>query len=149
MAEEGYFLLNTDGGMDSSGRRSPGDPAGEAAIGVVLKRINKNNDKEVLIESFGRKIGMKSKDVAEYQALIEGLRAAIKHEATHVRAFMDAEYIVEQVNNRRPPNGPELRPLYEEVQGLIASFTPGMGFRLSWIPRTRNQEADELASKAR
>ncbi len=49
-AASGYHLLNTDGGMASDGRRSHGDPPGEAAIAVDLTRIR--NNKEVFDEGF-------------------------------------------------------------------------------------------------
>ena len=145
---KGYFLLNTDGGMDSSGRRSHGDPPGEAAISVVLKQVNKNNSKEIAVESFGRRIGKKMNDVAEYEALIEGLKTALKHHATHLRAYMDSEFIVEQINNKVPPEEEDLLPLQEEVHRLIGRFAPKVGFRLSWVPRGRNREADDLAREA-
>ena len=91
----GYFILNTDGGMVSTGRRSDDDPPGKAAIAVVLKKTKKGRKTEAVVESFGRTIGAKMNDQAEYEALLEGLRTAIKHGATHVRAFMDSEFVVE------------------------------------------------------
>jgi hypothetical protein len=35
--KRGYYLLNTDGGMASDGRRRSGDPLGRAAIGALLR----------------------------------------------------------------------------------------------------------------
>ena len=35
--KRGYYLLNTDGGMASDGRRRSGDPLGQAAIGALLR----------------------------------------------------------------------------------------------------------------
>lgn len=144
----GYYILNTDGGMVSSGRRADDDPPGEAAIAVVLKRTKKGRKTEAVVESFGRRIGPRMNDEAEYEALLEGLRTAIKHEATHVRAFMDSEFIVEQINNAVTPKEKDLVPLYREARKLIKKFAPDMGFRLSWIPRQRNVEADILVREA-
>ena len=53
----GYYILNIDGGMDSTGRRSEDDPPGEAAIAVVLKKTKKGRKNEILVESFGRRSG--------------------------------------------------------------------------------------------
>lgn len=66
--EHGYFILNTDGGMYSTGRRSEGDPPGEAAIAVVLKKTKKGRKTEITVESFGRRIGPRMNDEAEYEA---------------------------------------------------------------------------------
>jgi ribonuclease HI len=137
----GYYILNTDGGMVSSGRRADDDPPGEAAIAVLLKKTKKGRKTEAVVESFRRHIGPRMNDEAEYEALLEGLRTAIKHEATHVRAFMDSEFIVEQINNGVTPKEKDLVPLYREARKLIKKFAPDMGFRLSWIPRQRNAEA--------
>lgn len=144
----GYFILNTDGGMVSSGRRKDDDPPGEAAIAVVLKKAKKGRKTEVIVESFSRRIGPRMNDEAEYEALLEGLRTAIKHEATHVRAFMDSEFIVEQISNGVAPTEKDLVPLYREARKLVKKFAPDMGFRISWIPRQRNAEADTLVSEA-
>jgi ribonuclease HI len=144
----GYYILNTDGGMSSSGRRAKDERPGEAAIAVVLKKTKKGRKTESVIESFGRRIGPRMNDVAEYEALLEGLRTAIKHEATHVRAFMDSEFVVEQINNGVPPKEKDLVPLYKEARKLIKQFAPGVGFRLSWVPRQRNAEADALVRDA-
>lgn len=144
----GHYILNTDGGMDSTGRRSEDDPPGEAAIAVVLKKTKKGRKNEILVESFGRRIGQRMNDEAEYEALLEGLRTAIKHEVTHVRAFMDSEFVVEQINNGVSPKEKDLVPLFNEARKLIKRFAPGIGFRLSWVPRQRNAEADALVREA-
>lgn len=144
----GYYILNIDGGMVSSGRRSDDDPPGEAAIAVVLKKTKKGRKTEAVVESFGRPIGPRMNDQAEYEALLEGLRTAIKHGATHVRAFMDSEFVVEQINNGILPKEKDLVPLYKEARKLIKQFAPGLGFRLSWVPRQRNAEADALVREA-
>ena len=144
----GYYILNTDGGMVSTGRRSDDDPPGEAAIAVVLKKTKKGRKTEILVESFGRRIGPKMNDQAEYEALLEGLRTAIKHGATHLRAFMDSEFVVEQINNGVVPKEKDLIPLFKEARKLIKQFAPGLGFRLAWVPRQRNAEADALVRDA-
>jgi ribonuclease HI len=135
-----YYILNTDGGMDSTGRRSEDDPPGEAAVAVLLSKTKKGRKTEIPVESFARRIGPRMNDEAEYEALLEGLRTAIRHGATHVRAFMDSEFVVEQINNGVVPNEDDLIPLFNEAEELIERFAPKVGFRLSWIPRQRNAE---------
>ena len=148
MTDSGYFLLNIDAGMDNSGRRAKGDPPGEAAIGVVLKRLTEKR-RELPVDSFGKAIGPAKIHVAEYTALVEGLKTALEHEAKYVRAYMDSEFVVEQINNSSPPDSKDLTALYEEAQKLITNFASSTGFRLSWIPRSRNGEADKLTQEAR
>ncbi len=144
----GYYLLNTDGAMDSTGRRSEDDPPGEAAIAVVLRKAKKGRKSEVLVESFSRRIGPRMNDEAEYAALVEGLQTAIRHGATHLRAYMDSEFVVEQINNRVTPIQEGLIASYDDAQRLIAELAPKVGFRLSWVPRQRNDEADRLVREA-
>ena len=150
MSDEKYFLLNTDGGMDTDGHRKKGDPPGEAGIGVVLAKVNKNNSrKEDVIKTYGKAIGPADNDVAEYMALIEGLETAIKNGAVNLRAYMDVDWIVDQINFNKTPNEDDLRLLKQQVDILVAEIEEKGSFRLSWIPRGRNAEADRLAQEAR
>ncbi len=53
----GYYILNIDGGMVSSGRRSDDDPPGEAAIAVVLKKTKKGREPRPLGNTRGPPTG--------------------------------------------------------------------------------------------
>ena len=143
---DGYYLLNTDGAMQNTGRRTADDPPGEASIAVVLKQIK--NGREATVDCFSGSIGPATNDVAEYKALIAGLEYALSLGVTHIRAFMDSEFIVEQINGRARVTQPDLKSHHECVLSLADRFAPGVGFRLAWIPRERNAEADALASAA-
>ena len=57
---------------------------------------------------------------------------------------MDSEFVVEQVNDRAKVHQKDLAPLHSEVASLASEFAPGVGFRLSWVPRERNETADAL-----
>jgi hypothetical protein len=62
----GLYTLHTDGGIVAT----PGQPAGEAAIGAVLK-----NSDNLLGEAISKSIGyVDNHHVAEFRALIEGWR---------------------------------------------------------------------------
>ncbi len=69
--KRGYYLLNTDGGMASNGRRRFGDPLGRAAIGALLR-----TPRLVTVAQISKAIGPATQNVAEYRALIEGLTFA-------------------------------------------------------------------------
>jgi ribonuclease HI len=140
LSSDAYYLLNTDGGMSTPKPRRHDDPPGEAAVAVVLRQIR--NGKEHLVDGFSCAIGPAANDVAEYCALIEGLVYALGRGARKIRAYMDSEFIVEQVNGRARIDQEDLILLHDEVVELTNA--PGVSFRLSWVPRERNQEADSL-----
>ena len=88
-----YYLLNTDGGMASNGRRRSGDPLGRAAIGALLR-----TPRLVTVAQISKAIGPATQNVAEYRALIEGLTLARDYGIQRIRVYMDSELVVDQVN---------------------------------------------------
>ena len=78
--KRGYYLLNTDGGMASNGRRRSGDPLGRAAIGALLR-----TPRLVTVAQISKAIGPATHNVAEYRALIEGLKLALLDPESAVR----------------------------------------------------------------
>lgn len=138
-AKPGYFLLNTDGGMVNDGRRERGDPPGEAAIAVVLSEVR--GKKEVVVWGFSGSIGPATNDVAEYTALVEGLRFALSEGVRRIRVYVDSEFVVEQMNHRSDVKQQDLRELHNEAHDLFHRFA---SHRISWVPRERNVLADAL-----
>jgi ribonuclease HI len=137
----GYYTLQTDGSMGSSGHRAKGDPPGEAGIGVVLKDSN-----DAVVKTDSRAIGPATNDVAEYEALIAGLELAHGLGIDRIRVYMDSEFIVDQMSGLSDINEADLKLLHEKAFGLFGRFSSR---RISWIPREWNREADKLASEAR
>ena len=84
--KRGYYLLNTDGG-------NRGDPLGRAAIGALLR-----TRRLVTVAQISKAIGPATHNVAEYQALIEGLKLAREYGIQRIRVYMDSEIVVDQVN---------------------------------------------------
>ncbi len=125
-------IVEADGGS----RGNPG-PAGYGA--VVLDATG-----QVLAER-AEGIGVTTNNVAEYQGLIAGLRAATDLGAEIVDVRMDSKLVVEQMSGRWKIKHPALQPLALEAQRLARGFT-----RISyqWIPRERNKHADRLANEA-
>lgn len=122
---------------DGGSRGNPG-PAG---YGAVLRSA----DGTVLAERAGY-LGITTNNVAEYQGLIAGLRAAVGFGATAVEARLDSKLVVEQMSGRWKVKHPALRPLADEARGLVAELGGRVTF--TWIPRARNTYADSLANKA-
>jgi len=129
---EKKLIIHTDG----AARGNPGP----AAIGVVLK-----DEKGTIIAQISRRIGFTTNNQAEYHAIIAALKKAISTGATHVELKSDSELVVQQINGRYKIKNIALRPLYQEVVRLIGSLE---SFKISYIPRTQNAEADALANKA-
>lgn len=138
--KRGYYLVNTDGGMASDGRRRSGDPLGNAAIGALLR-----TPRLATVAQISRAIGPATHNVAEYRALIEGLKLARDYGVTRVRVYMDSELVVDQVNGVSAVRQAHLRELHEVASGLVALFD---SIRISWVPREMNAEADRLVRDA-
>ncbi|MGE0065822.1 MAG: ribonuclease HI family protein [Parvibaculaceae bacterium] len=129
------YLLKTDG----SGTGTVDNPA-EGAIGVVLRDPDGQ-----LIEQISEAIGPAINTVAEYRALIEGLKLARGRGIQRIRVFVDSELVVDQVNGRAKVGKEHIRPLHAEACSLLEEFP---NIRVSWIPRKWNDEADALATEA-
>lgn len=122
--------LHTDGGA----RGNPG-PAG---IGYVLKV----GPKKI---TYGKHIGETTNNQAEYQALLAGLTQARDHGVTDLTCYLDSELIVKQLAGEYRVKHADLRPHFEQVQRLVATFE-----RISFhhVPRIKNREADALVNEA-
>jgi len=131
--KSGYYLLNTDGG-------NHGNPLGGAAIGALLRTRHL-----VAVAQVSKPIGPATHNVAEYPALIEGLTLARDHGIQHIRVYMDSELVVDQVNGDAAVKHERLKELHAHVRTLISSFK---SFRVAWIPREMNTEADRLVRDA-
>jgi broad specificity phosphatase PhoE/ribonuclease HI len=124
--------IEADGG-------SRGNP-GPAGYGAVVR----DSDGEVLLERYGS-LGVTTNNVAEYNGLIEGLKAALELNATHVDVRMDSKLVIEQMSGRWQIKNPGLRPLAAEAAALVKRLD---GVTFDWIPRERNKAADALANLA-
>jgi ribonuclease HI len=132
----GRYLLNTDGGVRNSGHNAPGTVLGEAAIGVVLCDPS---DHEVKTDA--RLTGLASIQGAEYRALIRGLELARSLGMGKIRAFLDNQIVVGQINEEAAVKSAELKPLYARTGRLLDGFSD---CRVYWVPRARNKRADGL-----
>jgi probable phosphoglycerate mutase len=127
------LVVEADGGS----RGNPG-PAGYGA--VVLDA----DTGEVLAER-AASLGHTTNNVAEYNGLLAGLRAAAELDPASVAVRMDSKLVVEQMSGRWRVNHPALQPLHAEGRTLAAAL-PVVTYE--WIPRARNAHADRLANEA-
>ncbi len=129
----GTLHLFSDGGS----RGNPGD----AATGFVLE----DPARGVTLEAKGDRIGIETNNVAEYQALIAGLKAAEKYQPNRLICHLDSELIVKQMNGEYRVKMPTLQPLHEEVSRLALRFADVI---FKYIPRSDNHRADALVNLA-
>jgi probable phosphoglycerate mutase len=137
----GLYILSTDGGMEP-GRtpRRAGEPLRHAAIGGVLR-----TPRLAVLADISEAIGLATHNVAEYRALIRGMEIALDHGVQRLRAYMDSELVVDQVNGLATVKEPRLRELHDVVEELGGRFE---SIRFAWVPREWNTEPDQLARAA-
>lgn len=123
---------------DGASRGNPG-PSG---IGVVIERATDG----VVVAEIAEYLGSTTNNVAEYQALIAGLRRALELGATAVEVVSDSELMVRQVDGVYKVRSEHLQPLLREVHALRRRFLEG--FAITHTLRGGNQRADELANVA-
>ncbi len=127
------LVVEADGGA----RGNPG-PAGYGAV------VRDAESGEVLVERSGG-LGVTTNNVAEYQGVIAGLRAAAELGGTEVDVRLDSKLVVEQLSGRWKIKQPHLRPLAAEATELLGRFRRST---LRWVPRAANAHADRLANAA-
>jgi ribonuclease HI len=84
-------------------------------------------------------------NVAEYEALLQGLRKALDMHIQNLIVFGDSEIVVRQVRNSIHCLTLHLKCYQSEVWSLINKFS---AFNINSIPRSSNAEADLLANVA-
>jgi ribonuclease HI len=84
-------------------------------------------------------------NVAEYEALLQGLRKALDMHIQNLVVFGDSEIVVRQVRNSIHCLTPHLKCYQSEVWSLINKF---FAFNINSVPRSSNAEADLLANVA-
>jgi hypothetical protein len=84
--------------------------------------------------------------VAEYEALVLGLRAAKDIKIEEIAVFGDVELIVHQINNLYQEKHPRLRTYRNEFWDLVDSLF--LAFNISFIPREENTMVDSLVVSA-
>jgi ribonuclease H / adenosylcobalamin/alpha-ribazole phosphatase len=129
----GLYQLSTDGGIVAD---PPGQAAGEAAIGVVLKAP--------LFETAELIGPVEDHHVAEYRALIRGLEVARGQEIDRIHVCLDSALVVNQLSGRSKVRAAHLQTCHKRALSLMEQFAE---VKLAWVPRRANSEADACASK--
>ncbi len=122
--------------VDGAAEPNPG-PSG---IGIVIYDEKKEKIKEVK-----KYIGLATNNVAEYKALIQGLKESKKLLARSVSLFSDSQLLINQLNGRFRIKDKDLRRLFQQAKNLEDGFEK---VTYDLIDRNKNKLADQLANLA-
>ena len=125
------IVVNVDGA-------SKGNP-GESGIGVAIFDKDLN-----LINEACDYLGVATNNVAEYKALILGIKLSTKYNAKRVLFKADSELMVKQIKGEYRVKNAQLKLLFTEAQGLLKKLP---NWKIIHVPREENKEADLLANK--
>ncbi len=133
-----HIVIYADGG-------SRGNPGPSGAGAVVLEG-------KIVIAEVSLFLGTATNNIAEYTAILEGLRAARKTiglpalKQAHVEVRMDSELVIRQLLGRYKVKHPNLKPLFAEVKTEVEKHFPHITY--THVPREKNKVADSLANAA-
>jgi ribonuclease HI len=119
--------LYTDGG-------SRGNP-GPAAFAYLIY----DEDKE--LTTYKKKLGTTTNNVAEYTAVLEGLKRAATLDK-EVQVFSDSELVVKQLNSEYKIKKPHLKELYIRIKQVESKLE-----KVSYTHRSRSHKMQKLADK--
>jgi ribonuclease HI len=98
-----------------------------------------------LLDQKSKAIGEHTNNVAEYVALITGLKLAAEHGVSRLEIFMDSLLVAKQMSGEYKVKNAGLKPLWGKARELARTFE---WVRYHPIGREANEEADRLANEA-
>lgn len=116
-----------------------GEPA-QAAIGVVLTDSQGKN-----LVQLGKTIGKALKEMAEYKALMEGLRVAAQYQPEELLVFVENQQLANQILGVLPPREPTIQYLNRQVQEFLQQFPR---WRVAYVDEDVCRQARRLAEQA-
>jgi ribonuclease HI len=126
------LVVHVDGG-------SRGNP-GPAAAAAVLA----TPEGEVVGEAM-ETIGIATNNVAEYRAVLLGLRRARELGASEVELVNDSELVAKQLTGAYKVKHPDMKPLHAETTAALGDFAR---WSIRSVPRAQNADADALVNQA-
>ena len=124
--------LSTDGG-------ARGNP-GPAAYAYVLEA-----EDGTVLAAHGEAIGVATNNVAEYRALVEGLRKAVEVGADDLEVVSDSELLVHQMRDEWKVKNEALKLLWVDAQELADKLRK---VTFTAVRREHNELADRLVNEA-
>jgi ribonuclease HI len=127
-----HATLFADGGS----RGNPGPAAGGAVLfaddGTPLREI-------------GEYLGVATNNVAEWTAVLLGLRAALELGIEDLDVRLDSELVVRQLSGAYRVKHPNLIPIFGKVRSLLRQFKR---VDVKHVRRAENAAADALVNRA-
>ncbi|MCW2966532.1 MAG: reverse transcriptase-like protein [Solirubrobacteraceae bacterium] len=126
------LVVHVDGGS----RGNPGPAAGAAVLSTP--------DGDVVGEA-AETLGETTNNVAEYRALLLGVRRAKELGATEIELVNDSELVAKQLTGAYKVKHAAMKPLYLEALEALREFDV---WTIRTVPRAQNAEADALVNQA-
>lgn len=115
----------------------------ESVTAAAYIAVSLDNEQDILF-SGARVVGPGTSNTAEYQALIDGLRACLERDIKVVHIIGDSQLIVKQVTGVFKTQKPMLIKHKNIVSKLLEKFDE---YTIKWVPREQNHEADRLVNE--
>jgi ribonuclease HI len=125
------LIAYTDGG-------SRGNRDAASAVHCILEKINTAHINQETSYTFGKYIGQRTNNEAEYEALILALEFALKLGYGKLIVYSDSQFMVRQIQGAYRVNAPTILPLYEKAMVMVYQ----LDFEIHHIPREQNTKAD-------
>ena len=127
------ILIYTDG----AARGNPG-PAG---LGAILR----DGATGKVLAELARFLGVRTNNYAEWTAVEDALKEALRLGATHVDLRMDSELVARQISGRYRVKHADLKPIHASVMQKLGQLE---GYTVGHVPRELNKDADRLSNVA-
>ncbi len=102
------------------------------------------DDAGEVIADMARGIGSATNNIAEYEALVLGLKLALEHGVTDIEVFVDSELVAHQVRGEWKVKKEHLRGPAVKARALLGRFESAS---INEVRRERNADADKLANQ--
>lgn len=129
---EGNYKLFSDGACR-------GNPGVGGAGAVIM------DAREKVVWEGKEYLGHCTNNIAEYRALILGLKGALSHGFKSLEVYLDSELLAKQINGSYRVKNENLKVLMKEVRSLLTSFE---SVEVKHVLRSHNSNADRLANLA-
>lgn len=136
------FICYFDGACE------PTNPSGNMGIGAII--INATTGE--VVKELSHYIGSKadnSNNVAEYQAFGWTITQllSIAPEKSKILIHGDSKLVIEQMNGKWGIKSGFYKQFADKAKGVLFELKKKCDVSIVWIPREKNQKADELSKK--
>ena len=100
-------------------------------------------DEDKVTASGNRTCGTGTSNIAEYRALIAGIKGSLQRGITVIHIIGDSQLVIKQLTGAFKANKTELREHRDYVLKLLEKFE---SYTLKWVPRNQNKRADALVN---